>query len=61
MDGSDPDGMGNPVSFLTGNTGLGLYFSKLAARSHERNNRRGYIKVANGGSIGGGIFSLCLP
>jgi len=61
MDGSDREGLETTVSFLTGNTGLGLYFSKLAARSHERNHLNGYIQVANGSSIGGGIFSLYLP
>ncbi len=61
MDGGDREGMGTTVSFLTGNTGLGLYFSKLAAQSHKRNDLNGYIKVANGSGIGGGIFSLYLP
>ncbi|MDI9569646.1 MAG: HAMP domain-containing sensor histidine kinase [Pseudomonadota bacterium] len=61
MDGGVEENMRTPVSFLTGNTGLGLYFSKLAARSHRRNNRNGFIKVANDSSIGGGIFSLYLP
>jgi len=61
MDSGIPGGMTKPVSFLTGNTGLGLYFSVLVAAAHRRNNLQGHIRVANGGSLGGGVFSLHLP
>lgn len=50
-----------PVSFLTGSTGLGIYFSLLVARSHTRDGRSGFIKIRNGGTYGGGVFSLYLP
>ena len=49
------------VSFLTGSTGLGLYFSMLIAGSHTREGRTGYIKTENGGFYSGGVFSLYLP
>mgnify|MGYP003592043576 CR=1 FL=1 len=49
------------VSFLTGSTGLGLYFSALVAKSHTRNGRDGFIRTANGGIYNGSVFSLYLP
>ncbi len=61
LDGNDLEAMDPHVSFLTGSTGLGLYFSMLIARSHTREGRRGFVKAMNGGIYGGGIFSLYLP
>jgi len=61
MDGSFPEDMTKSVSFLTGNTGLGLYFSLLVAAAHRREDRRGHIRIANDGALGGGIFTLYLP
>ncbi|MCX5828232.1 MAG: HAMP domain-containing sensor histidine kinase [Deltaproteobacteria bacterium] len=52
---------GNPVSFDTGSTGLGLYFSCLVAKSHNNGERKGYFLTENGGSLGGGRFSLYIP
>ncbi|MCE5265468.1 MAG: HAMP domain-containing histidine kinase [Deltaproteobacteria bacterium] len=52
---------GSHVSFLTGSTGLGLYFSVLVARSHTREGRGGFIQTLNGGIYDGGVFSLYLP
>jgi K+-sensing histidine kinase KdpD len=52
---------GNPVSFDTGSTGLGLYFSCLVAKSHSNGERKGYFLTENGGSLGGGCFSLFIP
>lgn len=49
------------VSFLTGSTGLGLYFSALVAKSHARNGREGFIRTTNGGIYQGSVFSLYLP
>ena len=51
----------SPVSFLTGSTGLGLYFSSLVAGAHTRDGRKGYVCTANGGKWGGSVFSLFLP
>jgi K+-sensing histidine kinase KdpD len=52
---------GGHVSFLTGSTGLGLYFSALVARSHTREGKEGFIQTANGGVYKGGVFSFHLP
>jgi two-component system sensor histidine kinase SenX3 len=52
---------GSHVSFLTGSTGLGLYFSVLVAKSHTRGGREGFIRTMNGGIYDGGVFSLYLP
>jgi K+-sensing histidine kinase KdpD len=49
------------VDFNTGSMGLGLYFAQLVARSHRKGESEGYITLANGGALGGGIFSLHLP
>ncbi len=46
------------ISFQSGNTGLGLYFSKIIAESHRNKGRTGYIKISN---QEGGHFSLFLP
>jgi signal transduction histidine kinase len=61
MDSRKTDGISKEVSFLTGSTGLGLYFSMLVAAAHTRDGRKGYIKTENGGAYGGGVFSLYLP
>lgn len=44
-----------------GRTGLGLYFARLIASAHNNKNVRGSIKLANGGELGGGVFTLILP
>ncbi|WP_147461425.1 sensor histidine kinase, partial [Pseudomonas savastanoi] len=45
----------------SGSTGLGLYFAAHIARLHVRNGMRGRIEIANGGVLGGGMFSIYLP
>ncbi len=57
---SDP-GTAGGIDFNGGTTGLGLYFASLAAALHKHKQRRGHIRVYNGGSLGGGCFSLHLP
>ena len=52
---------GSRVSFLTGSTGLGLYFSFLVAKSHTRDGREGFIRTMNGGTYNGSVFCLYLP
>jgi K+-sensing histidine kinase KdpD len=52
---------GSHVSFLTGSTGLGLYFSVLVAKSHKKDGREGFIRTINGGTYSGSVFSLYLP
>ncbi|WP_122678621.1 sensor histidine kinase [Pseudomonas viridiflava] len=45
----------------TGSTGLGLYFAAHIARLHVRNGIHGRIEIANGGVLGGAMFSIYLP
>lgn len=45
----------------SGSTGLGLYFASHIARLHARNGVHGRIEIANGGALGGGLFSIYLP
>lgn len=49
------------VDFQGGSTGLGLYFSAMAARLHRNKGRHGSIRLENGGAFGGGCFVLTLP
>ncbi|RZL37174.1 MAG: HAMP domain-containing histidine kinase [Rubrivivax sp.] len=49
------------IDTRTGSTGLGLYFSRLAAGMHRRAERTGSTRLANGGDLGGGRFILELP
>jgi two-component system sensor histidine kinase SenX3 len=49
------------VSFETGSTGLGFYFSDQVARLHKNGRKRGSLAIENGGSLGGGCFVLRLP
>lgn len=52
---------GPGVSFASGNTGLGLYFSRTIATMHRRNGQTGHIRLANRDEEGGARFSLHLP
>lgn len=49
------------VSFSTGSTGLGLYFSSIVAKMHKNQGKIGSIQLENGGKFGGGCFVLRLP
>lgn len=49
------------VSFQTGSTGLGLYFSVKVAHLHRNRGRLGDIRLENGGAYGGGCFIIRLP
>ena len=44
-----------------GRTGLGLFFARLIARAHTKGERHGSISLANGGILGGSLFTLKLP
>lgn len=44
-----------------GRTGLGLYFAHMIARAHSQSDRQGYIRLSNGGSLGGGVFEVKIP
>ena len=53
-------GLGS-INFSTGSTHLGLYFADRIARLHRAGDRQGFIRLRNGGQLGGGIFELWLP
>ena len=71
----EDDGQGYPPSMITNNlnldktginlnaggTGLGLYFAMLVAQAHQNHDQQGHIEIYNGGSLGGGVFSIHLP
>lgn len=49
------------VDFRSSSTGLGLYFATEVTGSHVHQGRRGRIELTNGGSLGGGVFTIRLP
>lgn len=49
------------VSFSSGSTGLGFYFSSQVARLHKNADRQGSLTIENGGAYGGGCFVVKLP
>ena len=49
------------IDVRTGSTGLGLFFSRMAAGLHERGGVRGSTSLSNGGTFGGGRFVISLP
>jgi K+-sensing histidine kinase KdpD len=48
------------TSFLSGGTGLGLYFAYCVAKLHKNKGREGYILITNNPDHGG-CFSIYLP
>ncbi len=42
-------------------TQLGLFFAAKIAESHQQKEHNGYIKLSNGGQLGGGVFTIALP
>lgn len=49
------------LDFNTGSTSLGLFFASAVADLHSEGERTGYIKLHNGGHLGGGVFEIWLP
>lgn len=49
------------VSFATGSTGLGFYFSSKVAGMHKNAGKQGSLSIENGGAYNGGCFVLALP
>ncbi len=49
------------VNFLTNSTGLGLFFSSEVLKMHKHREKRGGLRLENGGAYGGGCFVLRLP
>lgn len=55
------DAVSKGVSFSSGSTGLGLYFSAMVAKLHKNRGKVGSMALENGGEYGGGCFVLRLP
>lgn len=55
------DAVSKGVSFASGSTGLGLYFSAMVAKLHKNRGKTGSMNLENGGEYGGGCFVLRLP
>lgn len=49
------------LDWVTGNTGLGLYFVAAIAGFHKNRDKSGYVKIDNRSRLGGARFSLYLP
>jgi len=49
------------IDVRTGSTGLGLFFSRMAAGLHQRGGTTGSTRLSNGGALGGGSFVIVLP
>jgi K+-sensing histidine kinase KdpD len=50
-----------PVSFGSGNTRLGLLFTRKVLELHKSKKGHGYMTIANNGPLGGGVLKLFLP
>ncbi len=51
----------SPVSFGSGNTRLGLLFTRKVLELHKSKKGQGYMTIANNGPLGGGLLKLYLP
>ncbi|MBS4051188.1 sensor histidine kinase [Methylomonas rivi] len=49
------------VDWVSGNTGLGLYFVAAIAGFHKNRDKTGYVEIDNHSRLGGARFSLYLP
>ena len=49
------------VGFAGGRPHLGLLFAHKVALMHESTTQQGFIRLSNGGTLGGGCFSVYLP
>jgi K+-sensing histidine kinase KdpD len=47
--------------FLNNTTGLGFYFTQQVLELHQHNDLKGYVALANGGTLGGGQLTIVLP
>ena len=53
--------MGSHPALAYGRTGLGLHLAGLIAKAHHKRGSSGEIQLANGGPLGGSVFTLKLP
>jgi hypothetical protein len=58
---SNPGETEDNFDFRNGSTKLGLFFASKIAQRHTNNEKKGCIKLKNGGELGGGVFTLKLP
>ncbi|QPK65253.1 HAMP domain-containing histidine kinase [Methylomonas sp. LL1] len=49
------------LDWVSGNTGLGLYFVAAIAGFHKNKNKSGFIRIDNRSRLGGARFCLFLP
>jgi K+-sensing histidine kinase KdpD len=49
------------VDWVSGNTGLGLYFVAAIAGFHKNRDKHGFVKIDNQSRLGGARFCLFLP
>jgi signal transduction histidine kinase len=49
------------TGFAGGRPHLGLLFARSVAHMHQNETQQGFIRLTNGGKLGGGCFSLYLP
>lgn len=61
INGEKQPGLKQEIDFKSGSTGLGLYFSMMVADMHINRDKKGFISIVNGGTLGGGVFSMYLP
>lgn len=59
LDSGDAAGQG--IEWLQGRTHLGIYFARMVAGLHSNKGLKGRIHIGNGGSLGGGSFTILLP
>lgn len=50
-----------PISFSSGNTRLGLVFTRKVLELHKAYGKQGFLCIANGSALGGGVLTLHLP
>jgi len=55
--------LSNPfdLDWVSGNTGLGLYFVSAIADLHRNKDKTGFVRIDNHSSLGGARFCLFLP
>lgn len=55
--------LSNPaeLDWVSGNTGLGLYFAAAIAGFHKNREKSGFVEIDNRSRLGGARFSLYLP
>lgn len=51
----------NTLDWVSGNTGLGLYFATAIAKLHKSRDKHGFVAIDNLSRIGGARFRLFLP